>query len=71
MRFAAVALGDGGGGAHGVALFAGGSSGYFERLRQRKHPHVARVALARKLLGAVYAMLRDGECFDETIFAAV
>jgi hypothetical protein len=27
------------------------------------------VALARKLLGAVFAMLRDGECFDETIFA--
>lgn len=44
---------------------------YFERLRRRKHPHVARVALARKLLGAVFAMLRDGVCFDESIFAAV
>lgn len=44
---------------------------YFERLRKRKHPHVARVALARKLLGAVFAMLRDGECFNEAIFAAV
>jgi len=44
---------------------------YFQRLRQRKHPHVARVALARKLLGAVFAMLRDGECFDEATFAAV
>lgn len=45
---------------------------YFDRLRGRhKHAHVARVALARKLLGAVYAMLRDGQCFDETIFAAV
>ena len=44
---------------------------YFERLRARKHGHVARVALARKLLGAVYALLRDGLCFDETIFAAV
>lgn len=44
---------------------------YFDRLRRRKHPHVARVALARKLLGAAFAMLRHGECFDETIFAAV
>jgi transposase len=44
---------------------------YFDRLRRRKHPHVARVALARKLLGAVFAMLRDGVCFDESIFAAV
>ena len=44
---------------------------YFERLRRRKHPHVARVALARKLLGAAYALLRDGVCFDESIFAAV
>jgi transposase len=44
---------------------------YYERLRRRKHPHVARVALARKLLGAVFAMLRDGICFDESIFAAV
>lgn len=44
---------------------------YFDRLRQRKAGNVARVALARKLLGAVFAMLRDGECFDETIFAAV
>jgi transposase len=46
--------------------------GYFDRLRKRhKHAHVARVALARKLLAAVFAMLRDGTCFDETIFAAV
>lgn len=45
---------------------------YFDRLRRRhKHAHVARVALARKLLAAVFAMLRDGVCFDETIFAAV
>src|SRR5262249_37523265 len=31
---------------------------YFDRLRRRKHPHVARVALARKLLAAIFAMLR-------------
>jgi transposase len=44
---------------------------YFERLARRKHRHVARVALARKLLGAVYALLRHGVCFDEQAFAAV
>jgi hypothetical protein len=44
---------------------------YFERLRQRKHPHAARVALARKLLSAIYALLRDGVCFEEEVFAAV
>lgn len=44
---------------------------YFARLRKRKHAHVARVALARKLLGAAFALLRDGVCFDESIFAAV
>jgi hypothetical protein len=32
------------------------------------HPQVA---LARKLLSAVYALLRDGEVFDEEKFAAV
>jgi transposase len=44
---------------------------YYERLRKRKHSHVARVALARKLLVAVYAMLRDGVAFEESKFAAV
>lgn len=44
---------------------------YFLRLRRKKHPHVARVALARKLLVAVYAMLRDGVAFDEQVFAAM
>lgn len=44
---------------------------HFERLRRRKHPSVARVALARKLLGAVHALLRDGVCFDDQAFAAV
>jgi len=31
---------------------------------------VARVALARKLLIAVYALLHEGEVFDEAKFAA-
>src|SRR5213593_478860 len=44
---------------------------YFERLRKKKHAHVARVALARKLLSAVHALLRDGVGFEESEFAAV
>lgn len=44
---------------------------YYERLLRRKHKHVARVALARKLLVAVYALLHDGVAFEETEFAAV
>jgi transposase len=44
---------------------------YYERLARRKHKHVARVALARKLLIAVYALLHDGVVFDEEKFAAV
>jgi transposase len=43
---------------------------YYERLRRKKHKHVARVALARKLLIAVYALLHDGIAFDEAKFAA-
>lgn len=70
VRLSPAALGDGGSGAHSGATFSGGEK-YFERLRKRKHPHVACVALARKLLGAAYALLRDGVCFDESIFATV
>jgi transposase len=44
---------------------------YYERLLRKKHKHVARVALARKLLIAVYALLHDGVVFDEAKFAAV
>ena len=44
---------------------------YYERLARKKHKHVARVALARKLLIAVYALLHDGVAFDEEKFAAV
>lgn len=57
--------------AHTAQRHCPAAARYFARLRKRKHPHVARVALARKLLGAVFALLRDGVCFDETIFAAV
>ncbi len=44
---------------------------YYERLLRKKHKHVARVALARKLLIAVYALLHHGVVFDEAKFAAV
>ena len=43
---------------------------YYERLLRKKHKHVARVALARKLLTAVYALLKNGVMFDEEKFAA-
>ncbi len=43
---------------------------YYERLLRKKHKHVARVALARKLLIAVYALLHDGVEFAEEKFAA-
>ena len=43
---------------------------YYQRLLRKKHKHVARVALARKLLIAVYALLHDGVWFDEAKFAA-
>ena len=44
---------------------------YYEKLLRKKHKHVARVALARKLLIAVYVLLHDGAVFDEDKFAAV
>jgi transposase len=43
---------------------------WYQRLKQRKPPQVAKIALARKLLTAVWALLRHGACFDEAIFAA-
>jgi len=43
----------------------------YDRLLRKKHKHVARVALARKLLIAVYALLHEGVVFDENRFAAV
>jgi transposase len=50
---------------------SGAARRYYERLLRKKHKHVARVALARKLLIAVYVLLHDGVVFDEDKFAAV
>lgn len=43
---------------------------WIARLRQRKPAQVAKIALARKLLTAVWALLRHGVCFDESVFTA-
>lgn len=42
---------------------------WYQKLKQRKPAQVARIALARKLLMAVWALLRHGVCFDEQVFA--
>jgi transposase len=42
---------------------------WLRRLKQRKPAQVALIALARKLLTAVWALLRHGVCFDENVFA--
>jgi len=42
---------------------------WYLRLKQRKPAQVAPIALARKLLTVIWALLRHGVCFDETAFA--
>lgn len=42
---------------------------YYERLRRNKRPQVAKVALARKILCAAWALLRHGVCYDDQVFA--
>lgn len=42
---------------------------WFERLARRKHKHTAVVAVARKLLVAVWSMLHDGVVYDKSHFA--
>lgn len=42
---------------------------WIARLRKKKPAQVAKIALARKLLTAVWALLRHGVCFSEEIFA--
>jgi len=43
---------------------------YYQRLRCKKRPQVAKVALARKLLTCMWALLRHGVCYDDEVFAA-
>lgn len=54
-----------------AARHSAAAHAWFQRLARRKHPHVARTALARKLLGAVWVLWTHGVCFDERIFAAM
>jgi len=54
-----------------AARYSPAARAYYDRLAKKKHPHVARVALARKLLGAVWALWTHGLCFDERVFAAM
>jgi transposase len=42
---------------------------WYSELRRRKPAQVARIAVARKLLCAAWALLRHGVCFDEEVFA--
>lgn len=46
------------------------AAGYYQRLKRTKRPQVAKVALARKLLCAIWALLRHGLCYDDEVFAA-
>jgi len=43
---------------------------WYLRLKQKKPAQVAMIALARKLLTAVWALLRHAVCFEESAFAA-
>ena len=53
-----------------AAMHSPAARSYYERLKQKKRPQVAKVALARKLLVTAYALLHHGACYDEKIFAA-
>lgn len=57
--------------AHTATRSSPAARAFYERLRRRKRPQVARVALARKLLTCVWALLRHGQAFDESVFATV
>lgn len=50
-----------------AARHSPGARSYYARLRARKPAQVARIALARKLLTVVWALLHHGVCFDEEL----
>ncbi|MFZ1012055.1 MAG: IS110 family transposase [Terracidiphilus sp.] len=52
-----------------AARYCPAAKDYYVRLRKRKPAQVAKIALAHKLLTAVWALLRHGVCFDESVFA--
>lgn len=52
-----------------AARYSPAARAYYARLRQRKPAQVAKIALARKLLTVVWALLHHGVCFDEEVFA--
>jgi transposase len=43
---------------------------YQQHLRRKKRAQVAKVAIARKLLCCVWALLHHGVCYDDQVFAA-
>ena len=53
-----------------AARYSPAARAWYLRLKQRKPAQVATIALARKLLTAVWALLRHGVCFEESVFAA-
>jgi transposase len=57
--------------AHGATRSSPVIAAWYERLKKRKRPAVARTALARKLLIAAWALLRHGVVFEESVFATV
>ncbi len=52
-----------------AAMHSAAAGRWLKRMKQRKPAQVALIALARKLLTAVWALLRHGVCFEESIFA--
>lgn len=57
--------------AHGATRSSPAVAAWYQRLQRRKRPQVARVALARNLLTCVWALLRHGVGFEESVFATV
>jgi transposase len=54
-----------------AARYSPAARAWIVKLKQRKPPQVALIALARKLLTAAWALLRHGVCFEENIFASI
>lgn len=57
--------------AHSATRSSPAIAHWYERLRRRKRPQVARIALARKLLTCVWALLRHGVLYEDSVFQTV